>query len=269
MNKKNIYVSARDVAENAKLNHEIAEELRKHISLSCQCSTLASRLNKKSLATWILWSSQRMTKMYVLLSLITLLPTLALAETCTATPDCKSLGYTQTSCPDGGVKCPWNQSLMFCNKKCAPACEEKKCQTGDVLYGNKKCYTCSDNYKLPGLSPIGVVLRTGMAVALNDVGNMSWDIAKYWCNENYTAGGVSDWDLPSKDVLLEDVHGNINSVQTGLQSATGGRKLLSTYYWSSSYDSNSHDWFVNPVNGDTGTSRYSYDSYNVRCVLYY
>lgn len=36
--------------------------------------------------------------------------------TCTATPDCAGLGYTKSAsqCPDGGVKCPFDASKMFC-----------------------------------------------------------------------------------------------------------------------------------------------------------
>lgn len=41
---------------------------------------------------------------------------------CTIAPDCAALGYTQTSCPDGGVKCPWDTSKMFC-KKGEAACD--------------------------------------------------------------------------------------------------------------------------------------------------
>ena len=38
--------------------------------------------------------------------------------TCTATPDCTTLGYTKSAsdCPNGGVKCPFNNSKMFCLK---------------------------------------------------------------------------------------------------------------------------------------------------------
>ena len=56
-----LHISTRDVAENAKLNHEIAEELKKQSSMSCQCPTLASRSNKDSLATWMPVSSTGMT----------------------------------------------------------------------------------------------------------------------------------------------------------------------------------------------------------------
>ena len=36
--------------------------------------------------------------------------------TCTAAPDCASLGYTKSidQCPDGGMRCPFDQSKMFC-----------------------------------------------------------------------------------------------------------------------------------------------------------
>ena len=35
---------------------------------------------------------------------------------CTETPDCASLGYTKnsTQCPDGGIKCPFDGTKMFC-----------------------------------------------------------------------------------------------------------------------------------------------------------
>ena len=49
-----------------------------------------------------------------------LLPHTALGQTsditCTAAPDCASLGYTKSvdQCPAGGMKCPFDSSKMFC-----------------------------------------------------------------------------------------------------------------------------------------------------------
>ena len=264
-------VSARDIAGNAKLNHEIADELRKYQNnhqLSCQCQTLASRWLRNPYLTWILRSSRSMTRAYVLLSLITLLPTLAHAETCTATPDCKSLGYTEASCPDGGgVKCPWNTSLMYC-PKCKNTCTSKNsCEIGDVLYSDKKCYTCPNAYTFPGIAPIGVVFDTRKAVGLIDL-NLStgttWSNANTLCS-NHKPGGTSGWYLPSKDELLA-MHGNINAVETGLQSALGGSKLTYNYYWSSSVYSNGNNeyWSVHLLgsgsagwsDGNMGTNHY-------------
>lgn len=36
---------------------------------------------------------------------------------CNAAPDCTSLGYTKTEsdCPYGSIKCPWNTSLVYCD----------------------------------------------------------------------------------------------------------------------------------------------------------
>lgn len=33
---------------------------------------------------------------------------------CTASPSCDTLGYTQTDCPKGGIRCPFDKSKMFC-----------------------------------------------------------------------------------------------------------------------------------------------------------
>lgn len=35
---------------------------------------------------------------------------------CTPSPDCASLGYTAASCPNGGVKCPFDTSKWHCNE---------------------------------------------------------------------------------------------------------------------------------------------------------
>ena len=75
---------------------------------------------------------------------------------CVATPDCESLGYRETSCVGGGVKCPWDTSKMYCNpnmcsltltkEKCAEQCREvgeQSCVKNGVTYyaqcGVSKC----------------------------------------------------------------------------------------------------------------------------------
>ena len=274
-----LHISPRDVAENVKLNHEIAEEVgnfKNHISLSCQCPTLASRSNKDSLTTWILRSSRSMTRMYVLLSIITLIPTFAQAEQCTPTPDCKSLGYTETSCPDGGgVKCPWNTSLMYCCKKCEEQPPCMSCFIGWILNSDMTCTA----EKISGKTPIGVVTSqtitiddtlikcTGVAVALNDIGNMNWSNANSQCS-SYSASGVTGWHLPTKDELLF-TYSNRTRILVGLKNARG-TDFVSNYYWSSSYANSSGGfsgyWYVDPVNGGTSYHTTSNSRY-VRPVL--
>ena len=54
--------------------------------------------------------------------------TMAQSINCTPSPDCASLGYTESSCPNGaGVKCPWGNTWF---------CTEEKCDTSYQ-------YTCS------------------------------------------------------------------------------------------------------------------------------
>ena len=274
----NIYITAGDVAENAKLNHKITEELRKykrcHPDVE-QSETEGSSQNKKALFHWILRA--KALRMTCLLGTLFLLPTLTQAETCTPTPDCKSLGYTETSCPDGGgVKCPWNTNLWHCDsgEKEYPCLN---CHEGWILNSDM---TCSSE-KINGKTPIGVVVlnRTitidddvikcqAMAVALNDIGKMDVSKAELQC-KSYSASGVSGWHLPTKEELLI-VHDNISSEQGSLTKA-GGTQFSSDYYWSSSYHSDAgygwYNYIVNPVSGDTDYSISFYDKPSVRPVL--
>lgn len=62
---------------------------------------------------------------------LSLIPTITAAQ-CIVTQDCASLGYTQTSCPDGkGIKCPFGSTFA------CPANDKSVCEK----YGFK--YTCT------------------------------------------------------------------------------------------------------------------------------
>ena len=252
------YISLRDIAENAKLNHEIAEELRKYQNnhqLSCQCSTLASRWLRNPYLTWILRSSRSMTRMYVLLSIITLLPTLAHAEQCTPTPDCETLGYTETSCPDNnGVRCPWNTSLWYCDSGKKDVCNN--CAIGWLVYSDM---TCSKNRIK---RPVGVIIDQkiihdgvkaqcqNIAAALNDVGDSQRESLEPLIS-NYKAEGVGGWRFPTKEELLA-VHANKDAISLGLKTA-GGNPFNDYLYWTSSVyaviNGDNVYWSVNPASG--------------------
>ena len=244
----NIYITAHNVAENTKLNHEIAEELRKYTpaSLENKGSKFSSKLalNRKRMG---------LNKTVCLLTLFTLLPPLAQAETCTPTPDCKSLGYTETSCPDGGgVKCPWNTSLMYCCKKC-----EDKPQTG--LVGD--FYYCEGQVvgiKVPGLS---------FAIAMNDASStMNQNSANSYCTGYRFCGTGTMGRLPTNEELSA-IHSNITYLQEQLQK-NGGTPFFSNRYWSSSLaNGNSEYWCVNPVSGVASHNSYSNKDKYVRPVL--
>ncbi len=273
-----LHISSRDIAENAKLNHEIAEELRKYTpaSLENKGSKFSSKLalNRKQMG---------LNKTVCLLTLFTLLPTLAQAETCTATPDCKSLGYTETSCPDGsGVKCPWNTALLYCGengkKICADMGHPYTCTGANESPSGKACAnkyyttcTCSSGYGwknekceklLNGLhgdfyycegQVVGIkVPGQSFAIAMNDASSaMNWGKADSYCTGYRFCGTGTMGRLPTQNELLK-IHDNITYLQEQLQK-NGGQQFYSGKYWSSSvyqYDDTSY-YFVNPVSGDT------------------
>ncbi len=291
-----IHISTRDIAENAKLNHKIAEELKKQSSMSCQCPTLASRWLRKPYLTWILRSSRSMTRMYVLLSILTLLPTLAHAETCTPTPDCASLGYTETSCPDGsGVKCPWNTSLLYCGengkKICADMGYPYTCSGANEYPSGKACAnkyyttcTCATDYAWKegkcekftngfigdlyycNGTVVGIkVPGQNFAIAMNNSSSkINWYSANSYCSSYLFCGTGTEGRLPTKDELLK-IHDNITYLQEQLQK-NGGQQLFNEFYSSSDFYSETEHVVVNMVSGDI--SRNMVVNYNyVRPVL--
>ncbi len=198
------------------------------------------------------------TKLFLLLgTCLSLISINSYAETCTATPDCKSLGYTETSCPDNkGVKCPWNTSLWHCDSYKKNLCQS--CYVGWILNSDM---TCSQN-KNSGKTPIGVVSQQTIiemgatvkcqrvAVALSDLSEgMTWSNANSKSG-SYSASGVKGWHLPTMDELLA-VYSNKSAISNGL-TAAGGTQLNSNWYWSSFVYSSISGYYgvVNPVNGD-------------------
>ena len=84
------------------------------------------------------------------------LPMTAMAQSsnCTPSPDCASLGYTESSCPDGaGVKCPWGNTWFCTEEKCDTSYQYTCSGTGyaggsgDECGGKYKSCTCADGYE--------------------------------------------------------------------------------------------------------------------------
>lgn len=100
--------------------------------------------------------------MSLLMGGITLLavPAGAADETinCTATPNCADLGYTKNadSCPDGGIKCPFDENKMFCLRSADLGFQIKNdVKAGDILYTDG---TSSATYT-KGKGVVGLVIR--------------------------------------------------------------------------------------------------------------
>ena len=97
--------------------------------------------------------------------------------TCTPTPDCASIGYTETSCETISLKCPFDQTKLYCfpcdsayqytcsntneygngnscNNKYKSCCNTD-CVVGNIYYSDGTCNSCLDANK----TPIGIVVK--------------------------------------------------------------------------------------------------------------
>ena len=96
----------------------------------------------------------------IIIGSLSFMPDLAIAAdvNCTATPDCTTLGYTKSadSCPDGGIKCPFDSSRMFCLRSADLGFRFKNdVKAGDYVY---KDGTTSNTYT-KGKGMLGIALR--------------------------------------------------------------------------------------------------------------
>ena len=93
---------------------------------------------------------------------------------CGPVPSCEELGFTNTAdqCSGDGsmVKCPFDETAVFCRKKATGI----GCEVGSVLYSDLNCY---DPDAAPsGLTAIGVVFDTDkkLAIGLNTETKLVW-----------------------------------------------------------------------------------------------
>ena len=160
---------------------------------------------------------------------VTLLSSSALAEGCVSSPSCTDMGYTESSCSDGGVKCPWGNYWFCGGKSCTDLGFTRTCSdsaNGEAGGASAACdgkynvCSCAENYKWDTSSSSckfqnglkdglyycnGVVkgVQVGserLVVALNDLGGMNWSNAKSSCS-TYSFCGDTKGVLPSEGQL--------------------------------------------------------------------
>ena len=111
---------------------------------------------------------------------------------CTPTPDCASIGYTETSCETISLKCPFDQTKLYCfpcdssyqytcsnsneygdGESCKgkyKSCCNTDCVVGAIYYSDKTCSSCVDSTK----TPIGVVVKDNELVMSKDRVIITW-----------------------------------------------------------------------------------------------
>ena len=61
------------------------------------------------------------------------------AQTCTPAPDCESLGYNQSSCPGGFLRCPFDASKLSCMPDCNLSITAEQCASECREVGSLSC----------------------------------------------------------------------------------------------------------------------------------
>ena len=106
---------------------------------------------------------------------------------CVATTDCASLGYTEASCPNGGIKCPFGNTWSCKENSCDRGENNPDCTYGSIYYSDG---TCIKEF-VSGRIPIGVV------VYVDEMDKQKWimalDIATY---SDWTWLAYEDIDVP-------------------------------------------------------------------------
>ena len=126
---------------------------------------------------------------------------------CGVKPTCAELGYTDTAdkCDDSGMlKCPFDETAVFCRGKTAAAVTGRDCEIGSVLYSDLNCY--NPDAAPSGLTAVGVVFDTDdrLAVAFdyNDDLNSSYGGTSFQCCDYEGGECVEDGRLQT-NVILE------------------------------------------------------------------
>jgi len=107
---------------------------------------------------------------------------------CVATQDCASLGYTEASCPNGGIKCPFGQGFA-CMGNYGSKDDDINCTYGSIYYNDGICI----KEFVSGRIPIGVV------VYINPINGEKWIMSLSDSEmQNYdgtnSSNFYSDWD---------------------------------------------------------------------------
>ena len=116
---------------------------------------------------------------------------------CVATQDCASLGYTETSCENGGIKCPFGNAWACKSENNSQGNNNQDCIIGSLYYSDG---TCSYSY-IFDKTPIGVVVY--------DENNEKWIMALedskscvQWAVKHYDISKIANYDT-SNDVIKD------------------------------------------------------------------
>ena len=217
-----------------------------------------------------------MKQFFTLLMATVALPCLAQAAdeiNCTASPECATLGYTQTNCPKGGIRCPFDKSKMFCVSGFGG--EDFSFKTFLLPYHVVFSDGTTGTFYNAEKDPIGIVIYVhpntkgnhGIIMALNQPPVETRDEAIKYC-ANYTTKGtkVGDWHLADIGELMTIQNGDLiedktqfNNINEVLKTIPGAQALgvsFSYYYTKKCRDSAASLWVDCDISSQSCSSTY-------------
>ena len=192
--------------------------------------------------------------------------------TCTPTPDCASIGYTETSCETISLKCPFDQTKLYCfpcdssyqytcsnpneygkGESCKgkyKSCCNTDCVVGNIYYSDGTCNSCLDTNK----TPIGVVVKDNELVMSQRVGGIQW--GGYGTNistlTNYSSSANAKTDFNGKDNTAKIVAYFGEDIDTTLHAGVFCHKYTTE-------GTSAGDWYL-PAMGEL--YNYVHENYN-------
>ena len=197
---------------------------------------------------------------------------------CVSTQDCTALGYTETSCPNGGVKCPFGNK-WFCGgvaeKQCSDlgypfTCTGTEYAGGSGVACADKYYqtcSCADGYSWKNNAcqevvqngPDGEVYRCeGKVIAVKteymdfyvelDQRLLHFDAIQGSGAVSYCNGTINEPTLKQFNVIYTNKP-SLNA----LLKKYGGSEFTGDFYWSSEEDGSGWRYIFNMSNGSVGS----------------
>ena len=215
-----------------------------------------------------------------ILPLLLLTPTLANAE-CTPTPDCASIGYTETSCEGDSLKCPFDISKLYCipcdssfkydcsgdnivggtgsacgGKYVSCSCSgggvfkdgvcPQSCMVGMIYYSDKSCSAELDSNK----TAIGVVVKDNELV-ISQIRNSEMR----WSGSSTKVSGITE--TTDFDVVKQDFNGKANTlaiIATFTSDTVDNNAAINCNSYSTE-GTNAGDWYL-PAAGELSSYVY-------------
>ena len=202
----------------------------------CRCATSDKRAKEMNEKVWKISCS------WILVSSLTM--TGEVKAACTPTPDCASIGHTETSCEGDSLKCPFDISKLFCvpcdssfKYDCSGAnitggigtacggkymsCEcsgggafnngecPQTCAVGMIYYSDKSCSNNLDNSK----TVIGIVIKNNELIISNiQSDGIYWSQSSIDINNitNYSneANAKADYNCKENTLAIVSAHSN-------------------------------------------------------------